>query len=286
MQNTHRHTHPEPEIGLDPLTADLGRIGQVIEKALPDGRTIRYVLGDINGDGHLDQDDLDILQHLIADDSVGQFLQERMTAEELMACDVNEDGFINQADLALLCNRIVIEMERLSLTDELTGLLNRRGLKEKARLKIQAARRFGISMCCLAIDIDHFKQINDHYGHDVGDKALRHLARILTESTRTSDAVARYGGEEFVIVLDNTALEGAGCLARKLRQDVAESVIYLPDGHFHMTISIGIAEYSPSMTFHEFVKEADMALYEAKAAGRNRVVMHLEPSPPSSPDPS
>lgn len=251
------------------------QLGQVVERQLPNGQMLRVVIGDINGDGHIDQDDLEILQMITSEGYLGEFLLDRLSMEELAACDVNGDGTINHADLVLLCNAILAQMEMISMTDELTGLLNRRGLKEKAYLKLRSAKKFDTPLSCLAIDIDYFKKINDTYGHDTGDKVLCHMAQVLKDCTRNYDLVSRYGGEEFVVLLDQTDLDGAVIVAEKIQDRLDQSVFrVLQNGlqaDIKLTISVGISLFNDSHNLHSLINKADEALYAAKEDGRNRV---------------
>ena len=130
----------------------------------------------------------------------------------------------------------------------------------------------------LMIDLDHFKEVNDNYGHDFGDYVLKSFACILRESLRETDISARYGGEEFVILLPHTDLEGANLLAEKMRKKV-EKNLFESDGHsMNITISIGVATYQTHkpLTASEMVTFADRALYRAKARGRNQVRIYNE----------
>ncbi len=248
------------------------QIDDVVEKQLPNGKTIRFRLGDVNGDGQLDQDDMDLLTTLSADNYMSEFLLERLSIEELSSCDINQDGLINHADLAVLCNHVLSQLEMQALTDELTGLFNRRGLKEKVYLKLRAAKKFDSHLACLAIDIDYFKQINDQYGHDIGDAALCHLARVLKVHTRNSDVVARQGGEEFVVFLEDADEKGALIAAEKIRGAVESAVLTVDEQTIPLTISVGVALFQKTMGLQDLLKNADAALYEAKESGRNRTV--------------
>lgn len=125
----------------------------------------------------------------------------------------------------------------------------------------------------MAIDIDHFKNINDQYGHDAGDLALKHLARLMRENSRISDITARVGGEEFIIILDYTDLKGAKIFAEKLRLQIESSAMSLASTSLNLTISLGIAEVNSSTDMDSLLKEADLALYTAKSQGRNQVVI-------------
>ncbi len=168
-------------------------------------------------------------------------------------------------------------LERLSTTDSLTGLPNRRHLDEALEREFRRATR-GAPLCALMIDIDHFKSVNDSHGHATGDAVLRAVARTLAGDLRLTDVGGRYGGEEFLILL-GSPIEGARTLGERMRlavgaqQHVAES-----GADLNVTISVGIAAFAEGMADAEaLVAAADAALYRAKAGGRNQVVVAAPP---------
>ena len=166
--------------------------------------------------------------------------------------------------------------------DPLTGLLDRRGFMGEAERRLQLAERRNASLALLYIDLDRFKQINDGFGHAVGDAVLHAFARVALMGVRDDDVVARIGGEEFVILLDDTSLEGAKRVAERIRTEFrGVAVDGLPD-HFAVTLSVGIADSAPGEELATFMARADAALYEAKAAGRDCVRLHQNPA--SRPD--
>ncbi len=166
-------------------------------------------------------------------------------------------------------------LEILARTDPLTQIHNRRALMELLSAEVERARRYGLTLSLLMIDLDHFKLVNDTYGHPVGDEALRSTARVLQREARTVDVVARYGGEEFVVMLPETQEEGAVAVAERIRIRIAEQAI-LPGASYdkaRVTVSIGVAAV-PSARVNapeDLLALADEALYRAKAEGRNRV---------------
>ena len=163
------------------------------------------------------------------------------------------------------------EAQRLSITDGLTGVWNRRHFEMRAAEAIQVATRFGEPFAVVMVDIDHFKQVNDTYGHQVGDAVLVELAGRLSAATREVDLVARYGGEEFVLLLPRTALTGAAKLAEKVRSAVAAEPVRFDDRDLSVTVSCGVAAHPDhGATVRELVAASDAALYRAKAGGRNR----------------
>lgn len=166
-------------------------------------------------------------------------------------------------------------LEVLALTDPLTHTHNRRGLMQQLAVEIERAVRQSHALTVLMIDLDHFKLVNDTYGHLIGDEVLRTVAAVLQREARAADLVARFGGEEFVVLLPETAREGAVALAERVRTRVAEQpLVGSPEYEWlRITISIGVATYpSPRVTTPEdVIALADEALYRAKAEGRNRV---------------
>lgn len=168
--------------------------------------------------------------------------------------------------------------------DPLTGLLDRRGFMEEAGRRLQLADRRGESLALLYIDLDRFKQINDGFGHAVGDAVLHAFARVALVGVRDDDVVARIGGEEFVILLDDTPLEGAKRVAERIQTEFrGMAVDGLPDD-FGVTLSVGIAASVRGDELEAFMARADAALYEAKAAGRDRVRLYQAGSPARGPD--
>ncbi len=174
--------------------------------------------------------------------------------------------------MALVIIRLVADLQRLSRHDGLTGLLNRRALEEALALQVRRSRRSGEVFCVLMVDADHFKSINDRFGHAVGDLALKHLSTLLRSHMREIDRLARFGGEEFVVMLPGLALVDALPVAERLRQAIAAAP--LPHGEVSMplSVSVGIAEWGGA---HEepsrLLVRADSALYRAKQRGRDRV---------------
>jgi two-component system, cell cycle response regulator len=165
------------------------------------------------------------------------------------------------------------DLDRISRTDALTGLRNRRHVEEYLAKLTSLARRNLEPIAVLVIDIDHFKSVNDTHGHDAGDAVLREVASRMLGSVRLEDMIGRWGGEEFLVVLPNTADQGAAELAERLRQVVADTPCRLADGDaVQVTISVGCAA-SLIDDAGRLVRSADTAMYEAKQTGRNRVVV-------------
>ena len=189
--------------------------------------------------------------------------------------------FATQAAIAIRNARLYSMVEQLAVTDELTGLFNRRGFFQLGEREFERALRFNRPLAALMIDIDHFKRVNDAHGHSVGDQVLRALADCIRQSTRGIDVAGRYGGEEFVLVLPEIPLPEAVQIADRLRQSIADiSVpIYPAKGDFppvkiHITVSIGVAVALPGIrNLAGLLERADHAMYCGKDFGRNRVVV-------------
>jgi diguanylate cyclase (GGDEF)-like protein len=178
-----------------------------------------------------------------------------------------------QAADAILRARLFDETERLATTDGLTGLLNHRVFQSRLDEHVAAAVRYSKKLSFLLTDVDHFKKVNDTYGHPAGDEVLRGVARILAREARSTDLVARYGGEEFAIVMPETDAAGALVIAERIREKVAAAVFSTGAGDLRATISIGIATIpDDAQAKARLVELADAALYRAKRGGRNRSV--------------
>jgi two-component system, cell cycle response regulator len=183
-------------------------------------------------------------------------------------------AFAVQAAVAIENVQLHAEAERLSVTDPLTGAWNYRYFKRRFEQEIERSRRFGRVLALLMLDIDHFKSVNDRFGHQRGDEVLVELARRVTGSVRDIDTFARYGGEEFVLILPETNLEGGLAVAEKLRLATRRTP-FCGEGRegVPLTVSIGVACFPEHATSpEELLRAADEALYEAKLQGRDRVV--------------
>jgi diguanylate cyclase (GGDEF)-like protein len=163
------------------------------------------------------------------------------------------------------------EVSRLAVTDQLTGLSNRYYIFSRLEEEIERAKRFDKNLCVILFDIDNFKQINDRYGHDVGDMVLSEFSRILKNNTRNVDTVGRLGGEEFIVICPGTDIVGGKITAEKIR--MAAETAYMPEIG-KITVSAGVAEFTGTENVAELVKNADVALYRAKKSGKNRVELY------------
>ena len=167
-------------------------------------------------------------------------------------------------------------LEQLALVDPLTQVYNRRFFQQELTRAVDQARRHARTLAVAMVDIDHFKQFNDTYGHTAGDRILEDVSTILTQFTRSADTVSRYGGEEFALILPDTDFERASVLAERIRATIAAANfdVGARASDIHVTVSIGLASLTDSMNeVFELVDRADQALYVAKSAGRNCVRM-------------
>ena len=169
------------------------------------------------------------------------------------------------------------ELKILATTDSLTGLNNRRHLLETGSRMMQSFRRYQRPLALLMLDIDHFKKINDTYGHAAGDLVLVQLADVLRSVLRAADLCGRFGGEEFVCLLPETSVSEALILAERLRARLAEQAVCSEAGAILFTVSIGVSVAMPEdISIDQLIHRADMALYEAKKSGRNRICLQTE----------
>jgi diguanylate cyclase (GGDEF)-like protein len=173
-------------------------------------------------------------------------------------------------------------LERLACVDGLTSLNNRRHFLVLAETEWSRFKRYGRPLAALVIDIDHFKAVNDTYGHDAGDEVIKAVAEVLRKHKRVSDIVGRLGGEEFVLLLPEATLDKALAAGERFRQLIADCAIVASSRRIAVTISVGASVARVSLNdFGEVLKEADIALYEAKRSGRNRVC-RFDPDRPAT----
>jgi diguanylate cyclase (GGDEF)-like protein len=160
--------------------------------------------------------------------------------------------------------------ERLSEEDPLTGIYNRRAFMRTIRYEVDQAHKNHQPLALLVLDLDHFKQVNDTYGHETGDLLLKYFVKYTKELIRTSDIFARVGGEEFALLLPNTSREGAQTLAEKIVNEIASLNLDDIAHGLQITVSIGVVQLEEEMDLQMLLKKADIYLYEAKRNGRNR----------------
>lgn len=159
------------------------------------------------------------------------------------------------------------QLRTLAEQDSLTGLLNRRGMEKRLQELTEFLRRHDVVVTLALLDIDHFKRVNDRHGHDAGDRVLKQISQALRHVFRSSDYLSRWGGDEFLVALTRTGMEDAKSVLERLRSEIA----VMPD-LAEVSLSIGAAEWRPGMDLASALKQADVALYEAKERGRNIVV--------------
>lgn len=172
----------------------------------------------------------------------------------------------------MLCYLVILirKIENLANKDSLTSLLNRRAMRRQSKQQLNMANRYNQNISILLLDIDFFKNVNDTYGHHVGDLTIREISKILSKNTRETDLVSRYGGEEFLIMLSNTDIKNAYLLAERIRKEIYSLKIKNTD--LKVTISIGCTQYKKDEKLDDFINRADVLLYKAKDEGRNRTM--------------
>jgi diguanylate cyclase (GGDEF)-like protein len=180
--------------------------------------------------------------------------------------------FASEASIAIENANLFEQVQQLAVTDELTGFYNRRYFYELVELELARSRRYHHPVSLLMIDIDHFKAVNDQYGHATGDRVLKEICNSMRRMVRESDIPGRHGGEEFVILLPETPRDRAADVAERLRQAVAAEPLTVDEYEISVTLSIGVTEFADSkQDLDTFLRQADQAMYSAKQAGRNRV---------------
>ena len=225
-----------------------------------------------------------VIPVVLFDQSVGSLLlraarhEGAFTLREISFCEIVAGAAANALERAQLFEEIQKaneRLERLAVTDGLTGLYNHRYFRMRLADEFERAKRYELPLSCMIMDIDNFKKVNDTFGHLQGDAVLRGIAQCTTRSVRRSDIVARYGGEEFVVVMPQTGIEGATAQAERVRREISGTRFQaLPEGAT-VTVSVGVAIYQPEIMndCEALIRAADSALYQAKSGGKNRVVM-------------
>ncbi len=184
-----------------------------------------------------------------------------------------------QSGLTIHRANVYAEVLKYATLDALTGLNNRRQFEIRLKQEVSNSNRNNVPLCCIMIDVDYFKKVNDTYGHAAGDCVLKAVAEVIRNEIREYDIACRYGGEEFFIILPQTKLQEATSVAQRLRKVFEETKMDISEAgiegkpYLKITASLGVCEYNTSMTADIFAQTADKALYEAKATGRNRVIV-------------
>lgn len=235
-----------------------------------------------DGDHHKN---LPVIVMTTADDNVDRNLAFLNGANDFITKPIDEMEMQARVNVHYRLARTIRELEsskkalaQQALTDSLTRLKNRRAFFENGARALAMAQRYVSDLSVILLDIDHFKRINDNYGHQVGDEALVVVANILTELTRTVDTVARIGGEEFAILLPDTNLLGTAVLAERIRKAIEREQFIVTDKIVQITVSIGIASLGadPAQSVDQMLAVADNRLYLAKEKGRNRICVNDE----------
>ncbi|BFM40675.1 diguanylate cyclase [Synechocystis sp. LKSZ1] len=210
-------------------------------------------------------------EHLIQafDKGAMDYINKPFYAPELLA-RVKTQLLLKQAQDEL--KEAYQKLEDIALLDPLTGLANRRAIATFCETEFARTHRYGDEFAVMMIDLDHFKQVNDHYGHHCGDECLKLIAGVLHDSLRDTDKIGRFGGEEFVAILPKTSLDQALVLGERLRHQVVHLCPKIEQQTIYLSVSIGISSYCKSdSSMGDALRRADNALYNAKAQGRNRV---------------
>jgi len=205
-------------------------------------------------------------------DSDFKYMQQSCTMGPLR----NEKGDITHLFIAVHDVTETVNFEQklmaLNMLDALTGVNNRRSLETHLKDEVERHKRYGHPLSLIMLDIDHFKKINDTYGHQCGDYILQEITALISSSIRSEDILARYGGEEFCCLLPETTLPAAAVLAERFRKKIADHLFKCQDVSTHVTISLGVSTMGPNTINPEnLLKNADDGLYKAKNSGRNRI---------------
>ena len=201
------------------------------------------------------------------------FSEQHLPSGELL---VQTKDMTRQKVLESQLKHSVQTLNRLALTDELTQLANRRSFIQSVEQDISRCKTTGCAVTLLALDLDHFKKVNDTYGHAIGDEVLKHAAKLLKGAIRQHDIVGRLGGEEFAIYLGSTEVNTAIRVAERIRHIIAQSPLIINGQKICVTTSIGMTTQSCQIDFNNLYEEADDALYQAKSNGRNRVEIYQQ----------
>ncbi len=198
-------------------------------------------------------------------------------ADDYITKPFHKEELIARVKSMIRIKNIQTRFEKISVTDELTDLYNRRYLFQRLEEELSRAKRREGEFSIIMIDIDHFKNINDSYGHQYGDFVLKNLAKIFKSLVRQEDIIARFGGEEFVIICPDESEKGAFTLAERIRNQVLSYTFASSGISTHISISLGVASFTKKdidSTIDDLIKKADEALYAAKDAGRNKTIKY------------
>lgn len=195
-----------------------------------------------------------------------------VTSKKLAAFTREDEELLSFIGTSIVRDLENARLYKLAITDSLTKVFNRQYLLHRLPDEVERTRRYGDPLSIILFDVDHFKRLNDAHGHPAGDAVLRELAELVQNDLRETDALVRYGGEEFLALLPKTDLDGALIIAERVRADVAAQTFRYLDVQLRITISSGVGQYRGDEGEGAFVNRVDMALYQAKTGGRNKVV--------------
>jgi diguanylate cyclase (GGDEF)-like protein len=217
---------------------------------------------------------------LINDDNILGAIVAYSNIEQLLQKDIDYlVQLTRQSGLTIQRANVYAEVLKYATLDALTGLNNRRQFEIRIKQEVSNCKRNNTPLCCMMLDVDYFKKVNDTYGHAAGDCVLKNVSNVIKNEIREYDIACRYGGEEFFIILPQTKLTEATSVAQRLRKVIEETKMDIKEAEIEgvsfikITASIGVCEYDNSMNANTFAQKADKALYEAKEAGRNRVIV-------------
>ena len=263
------------------ICADCGQAGLEMAKSqMPDLILLDIEMPDISGfDVCRDlKADIDLAAIPVIFLSASDSPQDKVRGLDLGAVDYVTkpfDAFELRARVraALRTKRLHDLLIKYSQIDPLTELFNRRSLMDRLTAEWSKVQRHGEAMSFIMADIDHFKDVNDAYGHQVGDRVLQEVSQLMQDLSRLSDCVTRYGGEEFAIICCNEPADGAMQFAERLRQNIEEFRVTTSAGEVRVTMSFGVSSAANAASVEQLIAAADEAVYQAKRDGRNRVVM-------------
>jgi len=199
--------------------------------------------------------------------------------ENLRQVDTEAFSLFGYQTSAALENAVLLEkIKHMAITDEMTGIYNRRGINEYGQHEVDVANRLGRPLSAIMFDLDHFKIVNDTYGHLIGDQVLIEIVRRSKEVIREMDLFGRYGGEEFLLLIIDAGVNQSSAIAERVRRAVADTPIHTDAADLPVTISLGVTALTPeTRTIEDMIQAADLALYTAKNEGRNKVATHFNP---------